>query len=64
MASLTRKEPVEWLSFIVVLIGLWLIFVGIRFVYQLHPAAGIVCIVAGVILIVFYFLFLKGKAKK
>jgi Flp pilus assembly protein TadB len=57
MAKSTAKkdDPVEWSKHILIFIGLWLIFVGIRFVYGIHPVSGIVCIIAGVALIIFYF---------
>lgn len=56
-----KEDPVWWMKYILVLIGLWLIFVGIRFVYTIHPIAGIVCIICGVALIVFYFLIRDPK---
>lgn len=57
----TKQDPIAWMDYILVLIGLWLIFVGITYVYTLHPVAGIVCIIAGVALILYYFMYCKKK---
>lgn len=53
-ATTSGWDP-QWSKHLILIIAIWLIYVGIRFVYTLHPAAGIVCIVAGVILIIYYF---------